>query len=120
MWKFKTIRLGSVFITGLLLLAWLAFLPGQADASFGEDSFAPFWNLQAQGPAPAQSQSAAGATELVSESGLRHRVASGETLWSLARYYHVDLSQLVSANKISDPARLAAGEELIIPGGRDH
>jgi hypothetical protein len=39
-------------------------------------------------------------------------------LWSLARYYHVDLSQLVSANKISDPARLAAGEELIIPGGR--
>jgi len=51
------------------------------------------------------------------EPELTHQVASGETLWSLARSYRVDLARLMSVNKISDPNSLSLGRELIIPGG---
>jgi murein DD-endopeptidase MepM/ murein hydrolase activator NlpD len=92
----------------LLFLALTAYPAARANAYFAEDSFAPFWqqDVQATGTRPAPPA----APELT------HRVASGETLWSLARYYHVDLVRLMAVNRISDPARLSVGQDLVIPG----
>lgn len=46
-----------------------------------------------------------------------HTVARGENLWSIARFYGVSLSALVSANGIANAARIHAGLQLAIPGG---
>lgn len=43
-----------------------------------------------------------------------HRVARGETLWSLARRYQVSMEQLVVVNQIRDPGSIRDGQELII------
>lgn len=48
---------------------------------------------------------------------LRHRIARGETVWSLARHYGVPVAELVEANDIADPARIRAGTWLRIPAG---
>ncbi|MBI3323127.1 MAG: M23 family metallopeptidase [Candidatus Omnitrophica bacterium] len=44
-----------------------------------------------------------------------HRVARGETLWSISRRYGVELSDLVRANGISDASRVEVGQRLRIP-----
>lgn len=103
----------------LLFLVWAIAWPGQAYAYFAEDGFAPFWDQstsvnQASTGQPAKAivpEAMPGETEHT------HLVAPGETLWSLARHYHVDLARLTSVNKISDPNYLSVGRELIIPGG---
>jgi LysM repeat protein len=52
----------------------------------------------------------------VSSEGAKHTVRSGETLGIIARNYGVRQSDIAVANGISDPARIQAGMELIIPG----
>ncbi len=47
---------------------------------------------------------------------MKHVVKSGETLGTIARNYGVRQSDIAVANHISDPARIQAGMELIIPG----
>ncbi len=47
---------------------------------------------------------------------LRHTVKSGETLSTIAQKYGVRQRDLAIANNITDPLKLAAGKELIIPG----
>ncbi|MEP7081742.1 MAG: LysM peptidoglycan-binding domain-containing protein [Chloroflexota bacterium] len=47
---------------------------------------------------------------------LVHTVARGDNLWSIARFYGVSLSALVSANGISNASRIHPGLELTIPG----
>ncbi len=95
----------------LFFLAWMVIFPvSQAYAYFAEDSFVSLWSQAGpQIPEPVRQPSGAEAT---------HQVAPGETLWSLARYYHVELARLMSINRISDPARLSVGRVLIIPGGQ--
>jgi LysM repeat protein len=44
-------------------------------------------------------------------------VRSGDTLYSIARYFGVSLSALIAANHISNPNYIYAGQRLIIPGG---
>ena len=39
----------------------------------------------------------------------------GDTLWSIARVFKVDMDTLATANKITDPNALKAGQELVIP-----
>jgi LysM repeat protein len=51
-----------------------------------------------------------------SPAGMRHTVASGETLGTIAQKYGVKQRDLALANNITDPAKLAAGKELVIPG----
>jgi LysM repeat protein len=107
------------FGVALLLFVWAIAWPGQAYAYFAEDGFAPFWNQstsvnQASTEQPART---AVPVSMPGEAERTHLVAAGETLWSLARYYHVDLARLTSVNKISDPTCLSVGRELIIPGG---
>jgi murein DD-endopeptidase MepM/ murein hydrolase activator NlpD len=101
-----------------LFFTWMMLYPvSQTYAYFAEDSFAPFWDQNAQqiNPAPvgqpAKTEKQSGAPELT------HRVAEGETLWSLARHFHVELARLMSVNKIADPTCLSVGMVLVIPGG---
>ena len=43
-------------------------------------------------------------------------VQSGDTLSSIASRFNVALEDLMTANSISDPNLLSAGQELVIPG----
>ena len=52
----------------------------------------------------------------VAADGVRHVVQSGETLGVIARNYGVRSAEIAVANRITDPARIRAGTELIIPG----
>ncbi|MBM3842890.1 MAG: LysM peptidoglycan-binding domain-containing protein [Verrucomicrobia bacterium] len=52
----------------------------------------------------------------VAADGVRHVVQSGETLGVIARNYGVRSAEIAVANRITDPARIRAGSELIIPG----
>jgi LysM repeat protein len=52
----------------------------------------------------------------VTGEGVKHTVKSGETLGTIARNYGVRQSEIAVANHISDPAKIQAGMELVIPG----
>lgn len=65
--------------------------------------------------APARGASPAPAARPAGD-GAKHTVRSGETLGTIARNYGVRQSDIAVANGISDPAKIQAGMELIIPG----
>ncbi len=44
-----------------------------------------------------------------------HTVAHGETMFSIARRYGVTVDAVCAANNIADPARIYAGQRLVIP-----
>jgi hypothetical protein len=46
-----------------------------------------------------------------------HTVASGENLFRIAQFYCVSLEDLLAINGITDPTRLAVGQQLILPPG---
>ncbi|MES2694897.1 MAG: LysM peptidoglycan-binding domain-containing protein [Verrucomicrobiota bacterium] len=48
--------------------------------------------------------------------GMKHTVQSGESLSVIAKKYGVKMGDLAVANNISDPAKVRAGMELVIPG----
>lgn len=50
-------------------------------------------------------------------SGASHTVASGETLFSLARTYGVSHRDIAAANGIAPDAQLRLGQSVVIPGG---
>ncbi|OGI76030.1 hypothetical protein A3C67_01540 [Candidatus Nomurabacteria bacterium RIFCSPHIGHO2_02_FULL_42_19] len=50
-------------------------------------------------------------------SGIEHTVTKGQTLASIAKTYKVEISDITSYNGISEDAKLAIGDELLIPGG---
>ena len=68
--------------------------------------------------APAQETAAKSGESVATKSpaGMRHTVKSGETLGTIAQKYGVKQRDLALANNITDPAKLAAGKELVIPG----
>jgi lipoprotein NlpD len=45
-----------------------------------------------------------------------HRVQRGQTLWSIARAYKVDVQTLARANRLTDVDRLEVGQKLYVPG----
>ncbi|MGH7814231.1 MAG: peptidoglycan DD-metalloendopeptidase family protein [Candidatus Binataceae bacterium] len=45
-----------------------------------------------------------------------HTVANGDTLYRIAREYHVSAGRLMTFNGIADPRELRIGERLVIPG----
>jgi murein DD-endopeptidase MepM/ murein hydrolase activator NlpD len=49
--------------------------------------------------------------------GAMHKVASGETLYGIARSYGVKPSAIVAANGLSSPEAIRIGQSLKIPGG---
>lgn|GEM_PF-4301097 len=46
----------------------------------------------------------------------KYVVQAGDTLFQIATQYGVSLEDLVAANQIADPDRIAVGQELLIPG----
>jgi lipoprotein NlpD len=46
---------------------------------------------------------------------IRHRVENGQTLYRIAKMYGISPEALASANRISDPTKLAPGQVVIIP-----
>ncbi len=78
----------------------------------------PHGNVAA--PAPAATAAPAKAAEpapaRAGGSGTRHTVKSGESLGGIARTYGVKAADIAVANNISDPAKIRAGMELVIPG----
>jgi len=49
----------------------------------------------------------------------RHTIASGESLYTIARRYDVSATDIVSANNLDAPDRIRVGQQLIIPGRPD-
>ena len=49
---------------------------------------------------------------------VKHVVASGESLGTIARKYQVKVGDLAAANNITDPAKIRVGQALIIPGSK--
>ncbi|HBU47427.1 MAG: peptidoglycan DD-metalloendopeptidase family protein [Myxococcota bacterium] len=47
--------------------------------------------------------------------GTWHQVIKGETLWTIAQHYRVQVADLVSANVILDPTRLDVGRRVFVP-----
>lgn len=48
--------------------------------------------------------------------GVKHTVQSGESLGVIARKYQVSVGELAAANNITDPSKVRAGQQLVIPG----
>lgn len=57
-----------------------------------------------------------GMTLKVSSEGVLHLIKSGQTLTDISTTYGVSVTQITQANAINDPARIFAGETIIIPG----
>lgn len=69
--------------------------------------------------APGTAPKSGGTTaKVVPASGaqMRHTVQSGETLGTIAQLYGIKQRELAIANNITDPLKLPAGKELVIPG----
>jgi len=54
-------------------------------------------------------------TRNVKTKGIYYRVKSGDTLWSIANAYNMDIQELAEANNITDPKLMAADTILFIP-----
>lgn len=52
------------------------------------------------------------------ESGITHVVRRGETLYSIARHYGLDVWTIARANGITNPNRIYVGQRLVIPSGQ--
>lgn len=50
--------------------------------------------------------------------GVQHTVQPGQTLWIIARAYHVPKEKIAARNNIEVDAPLNAGENILIPGAR--
>jgi murein DD-endopeptidase MepM/ murein hydrolase activator NlpD len=48
--------------------------------------------------------------------GVYHEVKQGQTLWSIARAYGVDVRTLARVNQVSDTTALQVGQKLYVPG----
>lgn len=48
-----------------------------------------------------------------------HTIASGESLYTIARRYDVSAADIIAANNISSPDRITVGQRLVIPGRPD-
>ena len=48
--------------------------------------------------------------------GVYHKVAKGETLWRIAKTYHLTIDDITTANNIPKVAQIERGQLLFIPG----
>lgn len=82
---------------------------GKAVAAPAKESVAP-----AGMSLPAE-KAAASARPANGES-VKHTVAVGDSLGVIARKYQVSVGELAQANNITDPSKVRAGQQLVIPG----
>lgn len=50
-------------------------------------------------------------------SGIEHTITKGQTLKSIAKLYKIDVSDITQFNSITEDAKLAVGDKILIPGG---
>jgi LysM repeat protein len=55
--------------------------------------------------------------EILPESGLAHKVTSGQNLGAIANKYDVEVEEIVTANNLFDVNDIKIGQQLLIPGG---
>lgn len=51
--------------------------------------------------------------------GVYHKVRGGESIWKVARYYHVPVQDLAEWNNIEDASEVREGLKLYIPSNKD-
>ena len=56
--------------------------------------------------------------KVANPSGIYHQVRRGEYLWRIAKTYGVDMAVIMRANRLRDPNKLQAGQDLFIPGAK--
>lgn len=102
--KANSLPVGATLQPGKKLI-----IPGKAAApkDLGTTSAASETKVATPAPVPASARSA---------DAVRHTVQSGESLGTIARKYQVTVGELAAANSITDPAKVRAGQTLIIPG----
>jgi LysM repeat protein len=66
--------------------------------------------------APAPAAKAADVRPARPVEAVTHTVQAGESLGTIARKYQVTVAELAAANTITDPAKIRAGQQLVIPG----
>jgi lipoprotein NlpD len=59
---------------------------------------------------------AKGPANKTERSGVYHEVKQGQTLWSIARAYGVDVQTLARVNRVTNTTALYAGQKLYVPG----
>jgi len=62
------------------------------------------------------SQLTVGMTLKAVHGGILHTIESGQTLTDISKTYGVSIDAITRTNQISDPAKIYAGETIIIPG----
>jgi LysM repeat protein len=82
--------------------------PAVAASKAGANGKAPTTAPAATSPSPSASAA--------NGNSMKHMVKPGESLSSIAHQYGVTVKELGTVNNISDPAKVKAGVELIIPG----
>ncbi|MGQ4272828.1 peptidoglycan DD-metalloendopeptidase family protein [Terrihabitans sp. B22-R8] len=92
-------------------------IPAGTNQAAAERTMSPPPTRPSMAAAPALSTSSR--STRTSSAGGSHTVASGETLFSLARQYNVPVGQLASANGYGLDHQLRIGESVTIPGGAD-
>jgi lipoprotein NlpD len=55
-------------------------------------------------------------TDKSGHAGVYHEVKQGQTLWSIARAYGLDVQTLARVNQVADTTALSAGQKLYVPG----
>ncbi len=109
--KANNLRSGSPLHIGQKLL-----IPAKAESARTSPASAAASAPAAPAAASSAAAPAAGAAKPPGES-VKHTVKSGETLGAIARKYGVRVGDIATANAITDPQKIHAGQELIIPGG---
>jgi len=61
-------------------------------------------------------QSTPAAAKPANGEAVKHTVAVGESLGVIARKYQVSVGELAAVNNITDPSKVRAGQQLVIPG----
>ena len=97
-------------------------LPVLASSNSGNAQMSAQPQLAPVAPAPktvlASAPAAASSPALVAVPGdaYVHVIASGESLYTIARLYNVTAQALVSANGLSSPDKIYVGQKIVVPG----
>jgi LysM repeat protein len=93
-------------------------IPGQAAAPKPQLTAAPATPVPTTVLTTTVATTEAPAATKASTGSVKHIVVAGETLSSIAAYYHVNVSDIVQANNLADPNVINVGQELIIPSAQ--
>lgn len=50
--------------------------------------------------------------------GIYHTVGKGQTLWRISQIYHVDIDDIIAANRIRNASVIRSGQKIFIPGSQ--